>query len=106
MEHTNDLEFTLGILNNRKKDLLALKNIIKDQDSYHHRQIMDKLNSINSALEVLYTKTWKPGEYEFALTIIKANLNWLNRQLEVVPSSKETIDEIEYVSKLLGDGKD
>ena len=43
MEHTNDLEFTLGILNNRKKDLLALKNIIKDQDSYHYRQIMDKL---------------------------------------------------------------
>ena len=106
MEHTNDLEFTLSILNNRKKDLLKLKYLLKDEDNYHHRQIMWKLNSIDSALEVLKTKVYKPGDYEFALTIIECNLNWLKRQVDVVPSSQKTINEIEYVSKLLRDGKD
>lgn len=106
MEHTNDLEFTLSILNNRKKHLLKLKNLIKDSKDYNYKQTIEKLNSINGALEVVYTRTWKPGNYEFALTIIQSNLNWLKKQVEVVPSSKETINEIEYVSKLLGDGKD
>ena len=79
--------------------------LVKDEH-YIQNRIRRKLNSIEGALKVLRNEKTTNFDPEYALTHLRANLNWLNRQLEVVPDSQNIIDEIEYVSKLLEDGKD
>jgi hypothetical protein len=105
MEHTNNLNFTFSVFIKEQKRLIELKLLVKDEH-YIQNRIRRKLNSIEGALQVLQNKETTNFDPEYALTHLKANLNWLNRQVEVVPDSQNIIDEIEYVSKLLEDGKD
>lgn len=105
MEHGNDLTFTLAVFIKEIDRLKQLQKLIQD-DHRIHATISKKLHSLTNSVKKIkgedYDKDFNP---EYSLTHIQANLNWLDRQLSVVPESQEIINEIEYVSKFLKDGK-
>lgn len=105
MEHTNNLNFTFSEFIKEQKRLIELKLMVREEH-YVQKTIRRKLESIEGALNILQNGEPTNFNPEYALTFLRANLNWLNRQVGMVPESQNIIDEIEYVSKLLEDGKD
>jgi hypothetical protein len=104
MEHRIDLEYSKkelrkqiefrdSLLFHIKPDHIIAKNLHKEKLNYE------------KCLAVLEGKEVEDYDPEIPITQLRSHLEYLNRQLSVVPGSQRIIDEIEYVTNLLDNGK-
>ena len=100
MEYRGDLDFSIRVLNRELKRLDSLARLINKE----HRVstvIQSKINSVKFALKTLNNTNKVEYDPKYALTYLRANLNWLKQQVSVVPHQQKIIDEIELVTDLL-----
>jgi hypothetical protein len=102
MEHPSDLKFSIGILNRDLDRLNSFIRILKETYSVYGKTLKE-IESLEGALEVIFNphKEIKKFDPTYAIRCLRANLNWLKQQVEVVPHQQKFVDEIEYLTKLL-----
>jgi len=101
MEYGGSLEFSKAILNNELTRMYALTNLIKDSHVIK-KGLKRKIKSVETALLTIQGGEFSvERNFDYAITILRANLNWLQKQAPYLESTQEVIDEIEYVTKLL-----
>jgi hypothetical protein len=100
MEYRGNLEFCIGTLNKELKRLETLAKLINDEHRVN-KVIQAKINSVKSALNTLNNTNKKEYDPKYAITYVRANLNWLKQQVNALPYQQKIIDEIELVTDLL-----
>jgi hypothetical protein len=101
MEHGHDLTFSISVLSNEINRLNALKKLIK-VGHIVRKQLNDKISSVQGVLNICQSKK-SIGNTKYGLMILRRNLYWLEKQEKQIPSNREIIEEIELVTKLVGE---
>jgi hypothetical protein len=101
MEHRNNLDFSISVLNNEWQRMFALHQLMKDGNTIK-KQLNKKMLFTQEAINRLQGRTeLKDANFDHPLRVLRSNLHWLRQQAVLLKSSNEIIDEIEYVTKLL-----
>jgi hypothetical protein len=105
MEHGHSLDFSIAIFNNEYLRLAALHRLIKDGHIIK-QQLADKMINLQEAINCLHFKeTPTDHNFDYPTRLLRSHLHWIRKQAEVLKQNQELIEEIEYVTKLLRDGR-
>lgn len=105
MEHRINLDFSMAVLRNELTRMQALERLIKDGHTVK-KQLRRKILATEIALFKLQgTEVPEQIDFDYPISVIRANLNWLEKQASSLKSSQDMVEEIEYVTKLLKDGR-
>jgi hypothetical protein len=104
MEHGIDLEYSIKHFEKEIKYINELLRYMKLEHAVG-RKLVNKRTNYEKCLNVLLGHKEIDYDPEVPLTSLRAKLYQLNQQLEVIPEAQVIIDQIEYVTKLLKDGK-
>lgn len=107
MEHETHLKFSICIFEKHLKfqnkilDYWGADSINKAPGKY--QKLINEKKQIEEALALIKSNQINKNNQNLnhAISYLRKELIWLNRQLEAVPSTQEVIDEIEYVTNLL-----
>ena len=104
MEHGIDLEYSI---NHFEKEIRYVNELLQHMKLEHAvgRKLVNKRSNYEKSISILKGNKESDYDSELPLTSLRANLYQLNQQVEVIPEAQIIIDQINYVTKLLKDGK-
>jgi hypothetical protein len=104
MEHGIDLTYSKKHF---EKEIRYINELLKHLKLEHiiGRKLVNKRNNYEKSISILNGNKESDYDPEVPLTSLRANLYQLNQQVEVIPEAQVIIEQINYVTKLLKDGK-
>ena len=104
MEHRIDLEYSIKHF---EKEIKYVNELLKYMKLEHpiSRKLLKKRNNYEKSISILNGNKELDYDPEMPLTSLRAKLYQLNQQVEVIPETQVIIDQINYVTKILNDGK-
>jgi hypothetical protein len=104
MEHGINLDYSKQ---NFEREIRYINELLRHMKLEHKvaRKLVAKRTNYEKCLSILNGSKETDYDPEIPLINLRSDLYYLNKQVEVVPNSQKIIDQIEYVTKLLNDGK-
>jgi hypothetical protein len=95
----NQFEFSINVLS---KELKRVEDLIKYvPNGVIYDGLKKKKVVLNLAILKLKGQMVDWDDFSFPILVLRHNINWLSKQVSIVPSSQKIIKEIEKASNLL-----
>lgn len=104
MEHGIDLGYSIKHF---EKEIKYVNELLQHMKLEHTvgRKLVKKRTNYEKSISILKGNEESDYNPEVPLTSLRAKLYQLNQQVEVIPEAQVIIDQINYVTKLLNNGK-
>lgn len=104
MEHGVDLKYSIAHFEKEIKYINELLQYMKMEHLVAKKLVVKRTN-YEKCLSILNNYNQLDYDPEVAIISLRGRLPQLKEQAKIVPDSQKIIDEIEYVTKLLRNGK-